>query len=130
MYILTAAQSYQAALEDAKLGHGYLTYALVKDGLEARQADNKPSDGDIQALELLDFATWRVPQMQQTEPAAAAVANQPPQRQLGLAVTGADKNARAQIGPVPLSEAQRPRVFYRRGLERDPLILATTHLTQ
>src|SRR5207249_3838908 len=28
MYILTAAQSYQAALEAAQLGHGLLTYAL------------------------------------------------------------------------------------------------------
>lgn len=35
MYILTAAQSYQAALEAAQLGHGYLTYALVEEGLKA-----------------------------------------------------------------------------------------------
>ena len=34
MYILTAAQSYQAALEAAQLGHGLLTYALVEEGLE------------------------------------------------------------------------------------------------
>ncbi|HEV2837052.1 MAG TPA: caspase family protein, partial [Pyrinomonadaceae bacterium] len=33
MYILTAAQSFQAALEAAQLGHGYLTYALVEEGL-------------------------------------------------------------------------------------------------
>jgi len=32
MYILTAAQSYQAALEAAQLGHGLLTYALVEEG--------------------------------------------------------------------------------------------------
>ena len=34
MYILTAAQSYQAALEAAQLGHGLLTYALVEEGLK------------------------------------------------------------------------------------------------
>jgi hypothetical protein len=34
MYILTAAQSFQAALEAAQLGHGYLTYALVEEGLK------------------------------------------------------------------------------------------------
>src|SRR5439155_10765798 len=33
MYILTAAQSYQAAQEAARLGHGFLTYALVEEGL-------------------------------------------------------------------------------------------------
>ena len=33
MYILTAAQSYQAALEASRIGHGYLTYALVEEGL-------------------------------------------------------------------------------------------------
>jgi hypothetical protein len=33
MYILTAAQSYQAAMEAEQLGHGYLTYALVEEGL-------------------------------------------------------------------------------------------------
>jgi uncharacterized caspase-like protein len=30
MNILTASQSYQAALEASQLGHGYLTYALVE----------------------------------------------------------------------------------------------------
>ncbi len=37
MYILTAAQSYQAALEAASLGHGLLTYALVEEGFEERR---------------------------------------------------------------------------------------------
>jgi hypothetical protein len=40
MYILTAAQSFQAALEAAQLGHGYLTYALVEEGLKTAAADN------------------------------------------------------------------------------------------
>src|SRR5262249_49574951 len=44
MYILTAAQSYQAALEAAQLGHGLLTYALVQEGLKTAAADTEPKD--------------------------------------------------------------------------------------
>src|SRR5437762_9743794 len=48
MYILTAAQSYQAALEAAQLGHGLLTYALVEEGLKKGEADPPSShDGQI-----------------------------------------------------------------------------------
>ena len=65
MYILTAAQSYQAALEAAQLGHGLLTYALVEEGLKTGVADNEPKDGIVNAREWLDFATERVPQMQE-----------------------------------------------------------------
>jgi len=39
MYILTAAQSYQAAQKAARLGHGFLTYALVEEGLKTNAAD-------------------------------------------------------------------------------------------
>src|SRR5262249_949655 len=39
MYILTAAQSYQVALEAAQLGHGYLTFALIEEGLKKGLAD-------------------------------------------------------------------------------------------
>ena len=65
MYILTAAQSYQAALEAAQLGHGLLTYALVEEGLKTPVADSEPKDGVVNAREWLDFATERVPQMQE-----------------------------------------------------------------
>ena len=65
MYILTAAQSYQAALEAAQLGHGLLTYALVEEGLKTAIADNEPKDGVLSAREWFDFATDRVPQMQE-----------------------------------------------------------------
>ena len=44
MYILTAAQSYPAALEAAQLGHGYLTYVLLEEGLRSAAADNQPKD--------------------------------------------------------------------------------------
>src|SRR5262249_41088399 len=45
MNILTAAQSYQAAMEATQIGHGYLTYALIVDGIENLAADGKPRDG-------------------------------------------------------------------------------------
>ncbi len=57
MYILTAAQSYQAALEAAQFGHGLLTYALVEEGLKTGAADNQPKDGVLSAREWLDFGT-------------------------------------------------------------------------
>jgi hypothetical protein len=65
MYILTAAQSYQAALEATKLGHGFLTYALVEEGLKTQAADFEPKDNQLLLREWLDYATNRVPQMQQ-----------------------------------------------------------------
>ena len=40
MYVLTASQSYQAALEGEKLGHGLLTYALVEEGLKTQFIEN------------------------------------------------------------------------------------------
>src|SRR6185295_2718482 len=64
MYILAAAQGYQAALEAAQLGHGYLTYALVEEGLKTPLADTAPKDGQIVLREWLDYSTQRVPIMQ------------------------------------------------------------------
>src|SRR5207247_1904211 len=64
MYILTAAQSYQVALEQRRLSHGYLTYALVEEGLKTKAADTNPMDGQVVLQEWLDYAVARVPQMQ------------------------------------------------------------------
>jgi hypothetical protein len=64
MYILTASQSYQAAMETSRLGHGFLTYALVEDGLKSSMADILPRDGRILAKEWLEYAIARVPQLQ------------------------------------------------------------------
>ena len=57
MYILAAAQSYQAAREFSTLGHGLLTYTLVEGGLKQFGADNSPRDNQITAEEWLDYAT-------------------------------------------------------------------------
>jgi uncharacterized caspase-like protein len=114
MYILTAAQSYQAALEAAQLGHGLLTYALVEEGLKAMAADEEPKDGLLQAREWLDYATERVPQMQLEKMKQARALN------LNLAFAEGDA---ASADPEQRS-VQRPRAFYRRELEANPLILA------
>ena len=64
MYILTAAQSYQAAQEASQLGHGFLTFALVEEGLKQAAADSDPKDGEVSVREWFDYASTRVPNMQ------------------------------------------------------------------
>ncbi len=114
MYILTAAQSYQAALEAAQFGHGLLTYALVEEGLKTPIADSEPKDGILNAREWLDFATDRVPQMQETKMKEG--------RGVGLQIvfTEGEQN----IAEPEKRSLQRPRVFYRRELEANPLVIA------
>ena len=112
MYILTAAQSFQAALEAAQLGHGLLTYALVEEGLKTSVADNEPKDGVLQAREWLDFATDRVPQMQQQKMNEG--------RGVAIVFTEGEKD----IAEPEKRSVQRPRVFYRRDMEQNPLVIA------
>lgn len=116
MYILTAAQSYQAALEAAQLGHGLLTYALVEEGLKSGVADNEPKDGIVNAREWLDFATERVPQMQEEKMKES--------RGLGLNI--AFTEGEQKIADPEKRSVQRPRVFYRREMEASPLVVAKT----
>jgi WD40 repeat protein len=114
MYILTAAQSFQAALEAAQLGHGLLTYALVEEGLKTAAADLKPKDGLLIAREWLDFATERVPQMQEQKMDEG--------RGRGLAISFAE--GETNLTDSQKRGVQRPRVFYRRELEANPLVIA------
>jgi WD40 repeat protein/uncharacterized caspase-like protein len=114
MYILTAAQSFQAALEAAQLGHGYLTYALVEEGLKSPVADTEPKDGVLIAREWLNFATERVPQMQEAKMAQGRGVG------LGIAFTEGE----ASVAEPQKRSVQRPRVFYRRELEASPLVIA------
>ncbi|HEV8202976.1 MAG TPA: caspase family protein, partial [Pyrinomonadaceae bacterium] len=107
MYILTAAQSFQAALEAAQLGHGYLTYALVEEGLKTPVADSSPKDGVVIAREWLNFATERVPQMQEEKMSQG--------RGIGLEEITFSEGEKRSV--------QRPRVFYRRELEANPLVI-------
>jgi WD40 repeat protein len=61
MRILTASQVDDVALESDLLRQGLLTYALVQDGLEARQADFAPKDRRIMLAEWLGYGVERVP---------------------------------------------------------------------
>ena len=115
LYILTAAQSFQAAQEVSQLGHGLLTYALVEEGLRQAAADAEPRDGAILLREWLDYATNRVPQMQADK-----------MKQAGA--RGHDLSfSKAEPGLFPQRRVgQRPRVFYRRELEARPLVVSKT----
>ena len=113
MYILTAAQSYQAALEAPQVGHGLLTFALVEEGLRQALADDEPQDGQVFVREWLDYATQRVPQMQLDKMKAA--------RGLGLDLSFKEDERGLD---VVRRSGQRPRVFYRRELEAQPLVIA------
>lgn len=95
MYILTASQSFEEAKEDRALGHGYLTYALVESGLKKGAADRAPRNNKIDLREWLDYAAEEVPEMQKRFPALS-----------------------------PNESSQQPRVFYRRELEPNPLVVA------
>ena len=108
MYILTAAQSYQVALEAEKLGHGFLTYALVEEGLRTPAADNNPKDGQVLLREWLDFATARVPQIRENDLKTRELQREKTKE--------SEKAAEMRI--------QRPRVFYRREAESYPLVVA------
>jgi hypothetical protein len=114
MDILTAAQSYQAALEAAQLGHGYLTYALVDEGLKTDAADIAPKDGQVEVREWLDYATSRVPQMQDMK-----IKETRAQGRALAFVEGEESGDDAEKQQV-----QRPRVFYRRELQPQPFIVA------
>jgi uncharacterized caspase-like protein len=114
MYVLTAAQSYQAALEAEQLGHGYLTFALVEEGLKTGRADTEPTDGQVMLREWLNYATERVPQMQAEKMRAA--------RGLGIEIAFVDGEEKK--ADVSTRNLQRPRVFYRRETEAQPLVVA------
>jgi uncharacterized caspase-like protein len=119
MYVLTAAQSYQAAQEAAKFGHGFLTYALVEEGLKRGAADREPKNGSIDIREWLNFATDEVPKMQEENSADALrgrgryVVFVGDGREVGIAKTEADSR----------DNVQRPRVFYRREIESNLFVI-------
>jgi WD40 repeat protein len=103
MNILTASD--QAALESSHLGHGYLTYALVADGIKTMAADNRPPDGHVWLREWLDYATDRVPRLQDDR---------------YKETSRGKRDLRLEL----IIQKQRPRVFYRREVEAQPLVIA------
>ncbi|WP_250537435.1 caspase family protein [Caballeronia sp. AZ10_KS36] len=63
MRILAGSQADSVALEAGDLKHGYLTYALIVDGLDHGAADFRPPDGSIWLDEWLAYARKRVPEL-------------------------------------------------------------------
>lgn len=115
MYILTAAQSYQAAQEASKFGHGFLTFALVEEGVKQSRADYEPKDGQVMAREWFDYATERVPQMQ-----LELMVDAQAKRGVKVAFVNGDE----QIADPAKRNLQHPRVFYRREGEASPVVVA------
>jgi WD40 repeat protein len=113
MYILTAAQSFQAAQEVNVVGHGLLTFVLLDEGLRQSAADDEPQDGTVLVREWLDYATRRVPLMQLDKMKEAGARG----GDLSFAEGERGLNLERRSG-------QRPRVFYRRELEAQPLVIA------
>jgi WD40 repeat protein len=112
MYILTAAQSFQSANENSQLGHGFLTFALVEEGLKKTAADSEPKDGEVTIREWLRYTTWRVPQIYEEQMEGGDDI-----RKLHLGSQG-NKGLR-----LVTDEVQRPRVFYRREVDGQSLVV-------
>jgi WD40 repeat protein/uncharacterized caspase-like protein len=117
MYILTAAQSYQAAQEVSRLGHGLLTYSLVVEGLEKSMADFEPHDGQVMIREWLDYSVYRVPQMQ----SEAMEQSRKLGRNLSFGTTSRDARNSLQDAAENI---QQPKMFYRRELETNPWVVS------
>ena len=115
IYILTAAQSYQAALEVSQLGHGLLTYSLIEEGLRKASADDEPRDGQLTVREWLTFASESVPRMQIEKLKQA--------RGLGLDLSFAAEPDRKSSREEE-RDLQRPRAFYRREVMPNPFVIA------
>ena len=96
MHVLAAAQSFQAALEFEKLGHGLLTYTLIEKGLHGA-ADATPRDRQLTVREWLDYAVETVPS--ETQAAEAELA------------TRVKRGLKRVSRPI---EGQAPRAYYRR----------------
>jgi hypothetical protein len=116
MFILTASQSYQVAIESSKFGHGFLTYALVEEGLKQVLADDAPVDGQVQLREWLDYATRSVPHLQSEFEASCRGTR------ADIQCPSEDK-AQLTSDLVMQQLTQRPRVFYRREWSGRPFIV-------
>lgn len=112
MYILTASQRQQQAVETSRLGHGLLTYALIQEGLVEGRADFDPKDGQILVGEWLEYASQRVPALH------AEIA------------TEAARGMETESVAATVSEVQRPRAYYRPDSATPPLVVTRTAVPQ
>jgi hypothetical protein len=112
MDVLTAAQGYQQAQEVTQFGHGLLTYALVQEGLVQGRAAGILEN--IYLRDWLDYAVREVPQLQSQWLAGALNSHRGFKNVNGKMLKPLDRSQ---------SDLQHPRVFYRRELETNPLII-------
>lgn len=98
--LLAATQADDVALESGSLKQGLLTYALIRDGLEAKSADQAPADGWIALIEWLRYGVARVPDLARR----VLSAELPPS-------TGNEGVARDGQATAPAA-AQTPTLFY------------------
>lgn len=97
MYVLTASQAYQAALETSQYGHGLLTYALL-------DLIKKPAGGErLYVFDWLEQAAETVPMLQRG--------------------AGTGRGTSPLVSPARGNEVQRPRLFSRRDPDPDPLLI-------
>jgi WD40 repeat protein len=106
MYIMTASQNVEEAFVSEKLKHSYLTFALVEEGLKTKAAD-ADRDGEVTLREWFDYALARVPKLREEVLQTKSLEE----------VTPKLKAARSQ-------KSQTPRVFYRREVDSNPLVVA------
>ncbi len=114
MKILTATQSDSVALENNLIKQGLLTYALVRDGIEARQADFKPEDNVINIGEWLSYGVDRVPKLYEEVKARKIQNFGISTGQQTIAVVAVQKGksrSKALEEVVEESKAQQPSLF-------------------
>jgi hypothetical protein len=96
MRVLAASQADDFAIEAGELRQGLLTYALTKDGLEAKEADFQPKDGKITLGEWLAYGAERVPQLHEKirkrEPIIGAAPQQKDSQAKGILLVDENKS--------------------------------------
>jgi WD40 repeat protein len=107
MYILTASQADRPAKEAPQYQHGFLTFALVEEGLKQFRADDAPEDGKVMLREWFDYAANEVPQLGSDAQGVRRVT-----------ITDSDERNDSR------EESQHPKVFYRREMSADEFIVA------
>ena len=118
IFILTASQSQQAALETNRLGHGLLTYSL----LQGLQKADRSLSGDVIDRAWFNYAAIEVPKLQLDEMQKREAANAVSGSSKGpkiFFVNGDDRNL-----PPEKRGLQSPRIFYRREAETNPFVVA------
>jgi uncharacterized caspase-like protein len=121
IYVLAASQSFQAALEVEKLGHGLLTYSLLE-GLEKADAKKRGVLSDvITDRNWLDYAVQKVPQLQlEAMTKRYAEVTQTGRGSEIIVLEGDNKNL-----PPEKRGLQTPRVFYGNQFINSPFFVAS-----